>query len=128
MSRKVIKSENAPEAIGPYSQAIQVGNFLFTSGQIGINPETGNVVEGGIEQETHQVFKNLKAVLNEAGYTFKDVVKVTAFLGDLKNFGIFNKIYEEYLGDVKPARSTFQVAALPLGCSVEIEMIAIKSE
>ncbi len=128
MEKKIIKSDKAPKAIGPYSQAIQIGNFLYTSGQIGINPETGKVVDGGIEAETHQVFKNLKVVLEEAGFTFRDVVKVTAFLSDLKNFALFNKIYEQYLGDIKPARSTVEVSALPLGCSVEIEMVAIKGE
>ena len=122
--KNIINSSLAPKAIGPYSQAVLVDGFLFTSGQIGINPDTGKVVEGGIVNETHQVFKNLEAILNKAGFSFNDVIKVTVFLSDIGNFKKFNEIYEKYLGDVKPARSTFQVGALPLGCSVEIELVA----
>ncbi len=126
MEKRVIQTTKAPGAIGPYSQAICVENFLYTSGQIGMDPETGKVVEGGIVPETEQVFKNLKAILDEAGFSFENVVKVTAFLSDMGNFAKFNEIYEKHLGKVKPARSTVEVAKLPLGCNVEIELVAIK--
>lgn len=123
MSLKVIASEQAPKAIGPYAQAIQVGDLLFTSGQIPLNLE-GNVVEGGIEEQTRQVFANLRAVLAEAGATFSDVVKATVFMKDMNDFAAMNAIYGEVFGDHKPARSAVEVARLPRDVKVEIEVIA----
>jgi 2-iminobutanoate/2-iminopropanoate deaminase len=123
MSLKVIASEQAPKAIGPYAQAIQVGDLLFTSGQIPLNLE-GNVVEGGIEEQTRQVFANLQAVLAEAGATFSDVVKATVFMKDMGDFAAMNAIYGEVFGDHKPARSAVEVARLPRDVKVEIEVIA----
>lgn len=123
MSLKVIASEQAPKAIGPYAQAIQVGDLLFTSGQIPLNLE-GNVVEGGIEEQTKQVFANLKAVLAEAGASFSDVVKATVFMKDMNDFAAMNAIYGDVFGDHKPARSAVEVARLPRDVKVEIEVIA----
>ncbi|MEY4480423.1 MAG: hypothetical protein RLZZ267_1101 [Bacillota bacterium] len=123
MALTVIASEQAPKAIGPYSQAIQVGNFLFTSGQIPLNLE-GNVVEGGIEEQTRQVFANLQAVLAEAGCQFNDVVKATVFMKDMNDFAAMNAIYGEVFGAHKPARSAVEVARLPRDVFVEIEVIA----
>ena len=123
MSLKVIASEQAPKAIGPYAQAIQAGDLLFTSGQIPLNLE-GNVVEGGIEEQTKQVFANLQAVLAEAGATFSDVVKATVFMKDMNDFAAMNAIYGDVFGDHKPARSAVEVARLPRDVKVEIEVIA----
>lgn len=123
MALTVIASEQAPKAIGPYSQAIQVGNLLFTSGQIPLNLE-GNVVEGGIEEQTRQVFANLQAVLAEAGCQFSDVVKATVFMKDMNDFAAMNTIYGEVFGAHKPARSAVEVARLPRDVFVEIEVIA----
>jgi len=123
--RKVIYTEKAPKAVGPYSQAISTGNFLFTAGQVAIDPRTGKLVEGGIKEQTRQVMENLKAVLAEAAADFSKVVKTTVFLQDIKNFADFNQVYGEYFPSEPPARSTFQVGALPLGAMVEIEMIVL---
>lgn len=116
---------NAPEAIGPYSQAVVSGNFLFLSGQIPLNPETGDIVEGGIEQQTKQVMKNIFGVLDHCGVDFSHVVKTTIYLTDMKSFQQVNSVYSEWLGDYRPARSTVQVAALPLGVDIEIEVLAV---
>ena len=127
MGKKVINAATAPAAIGPYSHAIDTGlGFIFTSGQVPINPFTGELVEGGIEAQAEQVFLNLKAVLEESGTSFDKVVKTTVFLQDLKDFVIVNGIYAKYLGTEAPARSTVQVAGLPKGSLVEIEVIALK--
>jgi len=115
---------NAPKAIGPYSQATSHGNLVFLSGQIPLSPESGALIEGGIEKQTEQVLKNLQAVLAHAGLTFGHVLKTTIFLTDLSHFQIVNGIYEKALGGAKPARSTIQVAALPRGAVIEIEMVA----
>ena len=123
--RKVIYSEKAPKAVGPYSQAISTGNLLFTAGQVAIDPRTGKLVEGGIKEQTRQVMENLKAILAEAAADFSKVVKTTVFLQDIKNFADFNQVYGEYFPSEPPARSTFQVGALPLGAMVEIEMIVL---
>jgi len=123
MALTVIASEQAPKAIGPYSQAIQVGNLLFTSGQIPLNLE-GNVVQGGIDEQTRQVFANLQAVLAEAGCQFSDVVKATVFMKDMNDFAAMNAIYGEVFGNHKPARSAVEVARLPRDVAVEIEVIA----
>lgn len=127
MSKKIINSEAAPAAIGPYSHAIDTGlGLIFTSGQIPINPETNELVEGGIEAQTEQVFANLKEVLESSGSSFEKVVKVTVYLQDLKDFITVNKIYSKYLGIDSPARSAVQVAGLPKGSLIEIEVVALK--
>ena len=116
---------NAPAAVGPYSQAVSANGFLFLSGQIALNPETGQLAGAGIEEQTEQVLKNIHSVLKSQALDFGDVVKTTIFLTDLSNFKTVNGIYEKWLGNYKPARSTIQVAGLPLGAIVEIEMIAL---
>ncbi len=123
MTLERISTDRAPAAIGPYSQAIKFGNLLFTSGQIPLNPE-GQIVEGGIAEQTHQVFRNLKAVLEEAGAGFESVIKATVFIKDMNQFAQVNEIYATYFGDHKPARSTVEVARLPKDVLVEIELIA----
>lgn len=123
--KKVIHTDKAPKAVGPYSQAVQAGNFLFTAGQIPLDPATGKLVQGGIKEQTRRVMENLKAVLEAGGADFSKVVKSTVFLDDLKNFVHFNEIYGEYFPGDRPARSTFQVAGLPLGARIEIELIAL---
>ncbi|MFF2890622.1 RidA family protein [Paenibacillus sp. NPDC057967] len=120
---EVISTSEAPAAIGPYSQAIKLGGLLFTSGQIPLDA-SGALVEGGIEEQTHQVFRNLKAVLEEAGASFQDVVKATVFMKDMNQFATVNGIYASYFGDHKPARSAVEVARLPKDVFVEIEVIA----
>ncbi|MGN0592801.1 MAG: RidA family protein [Ruminococcus sp.] len=121
-----IYTKQAPDAIGPYSQAIKVGNLVYTSGQIAINPATGHVEATDIEGQSRQVMKNLEAVLAAAGCTFANVVKTTCFLKDVaKDFAAFNAIYAEALGDSKPARSCVGVAELPKGVLVEVEVIAV---
>lgn len=124
MNKYVADAPNAPKAIGPYSPAVLAGGFAFLSGQVPLHPETGQIVSEDIKEQTKQVMKNLSAVLNACGATFNDVVKSTIFLTDLGNFTAVNEIYAEALGQVKPARSTVQVSALPKGAKVEIEMIA----
>ena len=121
---KTINTPNAPGAIGPYSQAKVTGNLLFTAGQIPLVPLTGAMVTGSIEAQTEQVMANLAAVLAEAGATWAGVVKTTVFLTDLGDFAAFNAVYERLLEGAKPARSTVQVAALPRGAKVEIELVA----
>ena len=124
--KKVIATKNAPGAIGPYSQAIEVNGMLFISGQIPINPATGNIVEGGIYEQTEQVMKNLEGILTEAGYTFDNVVKSTCLLSDMANFGAMNEVYGKRLSENPPARAAFAVRTLPKEVLVEIEMIAAK--
>lgn len=127
MSKKVIQAVNAPKAIGPYSHAIDTGlGLIFTSGQIPIDPATGELVEGGIEAQTERVFRNLQAVLEEAGSSLDKVVKATVFLQDLKDFTAMNGVYGKFLGTDSPARSAVQVAGLPKGSLVEIEVVALK--
>ena len=121
---RTIQTSHAPAAIGPYSQAKVVGNLLFTAGQIPLVPETMEMVTGGIDAQTERVLQNLDAVLREAGTGWDRVVKTTVFLTDLADFAAFNAVYEQHLGAAKPARSTVQVAALPKGAKVEIELIA----
>lgn len=120
---QVIATDQAPAAIGPYSQAIKLGGLLFTSGQIPLD-SSGQLVEGGIEEQTHQVFRNLEAVLSVAGASFQDVVKATVFIKDMNQFAAVNGIYASYFGEHKPARSTVEVARLPKDVLVEIEVIA----
>ncbi len=123
--KTVIHTDKAPKALGPYSQAISTGNLLFTAGQVAIDPATGKLVEGGIRDQTRQVMENLRAILTAARTDFTKVVKSTVFLQDIKTFADFNKVYADYFPSEPPARSTFQVGALPLGAMVEIEMIAL---
>ncbi len=122
--RTVVSTSNAPAAIGPYSQAIRAGQFLFASGQLGLDPATGDLREG-IEAQTRQALANLQAVLAEAGASVANVVKTTIFLADLGHFATVNQLYGEVFGQEPPARSTVQVAALPKGGLVEIEVIAL---
>ncbi|MBW2615001.1 MAG: RidA family protein [Deltaproteobacteria bacterium] len=122
--KKPIHSDKAPKAVGPYSQAILTGNLVFTSGQVAIDPGPGKLIKGGIQEQTRQVMANLSAVLEAAGTDFSRVVKATVFLIDINDFTRFNEIYSEYFPSDPPARSAFQVAALPLGAMVEIEMVA----
>ena len=124
--KKVIATKNAPGAIGPYSQAIEVNGMLFISGQIPINPETGDIVEGGIYEQTEQVMKNLEGILTEAGYTFDNVVKSTCLLSDMANFAAMNEVYGRCFAQNPPARAAFAVRTLPKEVLVEIEMIAAK--
>ncbi|MCB0334538.1 MAG: Rid family detoxifying hydrolase [Bdellovibrionales bacterium] len=116
--------EGAPGAIGPYSQATVVGNLAFLSGQVPIDPSTGKLVDGDIEQQAEQVMSNLSNVLQGLGLSFADVAKTTILLADMKSFGTVNEIYAKWMGDAKPARATFAVAGLPLGAMIEVEMIA----
>lgn len=120
-----IASASAPKAIGPYSQAIRAGNTLYLSGQIPIDPATGNLVQGDFAAQVRRVLENLKSVLAAAGSDLGHVVKATVYLADLNNFQTLNTIYAEYFGDHKPARSTIGVAALPRGAGVEIDLIAV---
>jgi 2-iminobutanoate/2-iminopropanoate deaminase len=125
--KKAVSTKSAPAAIGPYSQAVRVGDFLYTSGQVGLDPATGALVEGGIETQTTRVLENLKAVLEAAGTDFAHVVKTTVFLKDMGDFAAMNAIYGKYFapeGVVAPARSTVEVARLPKDALVEIEAIA----
>lgn len=124
-SRTVITTENAPKAIGPYSVAIRTDGMLFCSGQVGINPATGEIVPGGLEAETRQVLSNLKNVLEAGGAGLESVVKTTVFLRDMADFPAMNAIYAEFFSSNPPARSTIAVAGLPKGALVEIEAIAL---
>ena len=124
MTVQSISTEAAPAAIGPYSQATIAGGFLFTAGQIPLDPQTMEVVVGDVVPQSKQVLANLDAVLKKAGCTWKDVVKTTVFLHDMADFPRFNEVYAAALGDARPARSTVQVAALPRGVAVEVELVA----
>ncbi|MFP3198443.1 MAG: RidA family protein [Thermoproteus sp.] len=124
--REVVYTKAAPEPIGPYSQAVKAGNLLFVSGQIPVDPKTGDVVKGGIREQTRQVLENIKAVLEAAGYGLSDVAMAFVFLADLSLFGQFNEVYAEYFREKPPARVTVQAAGLPRGVLVEIAVIAVK--
>jgi len=128
MSKEIIYTKNAPEPIGPYSQAIRITkdfqNLIFTSGQIAIDSSTGNIIEGGIKNQTHKVLENIKALLHEAGIEFQHVIKTTVFLKNMSDFAAMNEVYSEYFSISKPARSTVEVARLPKDVLVEIEVIA----
>ena len=127
--KKVISTENAPKAIGPYSQAIKLDNgLLFISGQTPIVPQTGKVIEGQIVEQTHQALNNIKAIVEEAGYTMKDIVKTTCLLNTMDDFAAMNEIYAQYFTENQPARATYAVEKLPLGVLVEIEARAYKAE
>ncbi len=125
MQKQIVVTDKAPKAIGPYSVAVKAGQFVFCSGQGGLDPATGAVVEGGIEAETRQVLKNLQVVLEASGSSIEQVVKTTVFLRDMKDFGKMNAIYADFFKDNFPARTTLQAAALPRNIAVEIEVIAL---
>jgi len=125
MNKEVIGTANAPKAIGPYEQAIKVGEFVYASGQIPLDPKTGHLVEGGIAVQTRRVMENLKGVVEAAGSSLERVVKATVFLKNIGDFAAMNEVYGEYLGQAKPARSTVAVADLPRGALVEIDLIAL---
>lgn len=126
MAKEVVYSANAPEPIGPYSQAIKVGNMLFLSGQVAIQKSSGNIITGNITDETHQVMKNMEDVLKAAGYDFTHVVKCTIFLSDMNNFPKVNEVYGAYFTNQPPARETVEVRRLPKDVNVEISCIAVK--
>ncbi len=123
MPKEIISTTNAPQAIGPYSQAVKTNNLMFISGQIPMDPTTGNLVEGSIEDEANQVLKNLKSICEAAGYSLDDAVKITIFLTDLGNFAVVNDVMKEHFSEPYPARATVEVSGLPLGVNVEIEAI-----
>ena len=125
MKRSIVATDDAPQAIGPYSQANSAGDFVFTAGQVGVDPAKGEMVGGGIQAQTRQAFKNLEAVLKAAGSSLDRVVKATVFLADMNDFAAMNEVYAEFLGENPPARTTIQAGALPLGALVEIDMIAM---
>lgn len=127
MNRQAISTAGAPSAVGPYSQAIAMGDLVFCSGQVGLDPATGLLVDGGLEPQAERALRNLAAVLEAAGCTFADVVKTTCFLTDINDFAAFNAVYARFISDPPPARSTFAVAALPKAASVEIEAIAVRA-
>jgi len=124
MIKRTIQTEQAPAAIGPYSQAIRIGDFLYTSGQIALDPESGMFLSGEIEEETEQTLKNISAILQAGGVNFEDVIKTTVYLSDLNDFTRMNQVYEKYFSKNKPARACVQVAALPKGAKIEIDAIA----
>ena len=123
--KRVIHSEEAPRAVGPYSHAVQAMGLVFTAGQVAIDPASGKMVKGGIEAQTLQVMANLGAVLKAAGTGFPNVVKATVYLKDMNDFARFNEIYGSFFPSEPPARSTFQVSALPLGALVEVDLVAL---
>ena len=122
--KQAIHTDKAPAAVGPYSQAIDTGSTLYLSGQLGLDPAKGNLVEGGVQAQAHQAFKNIEAVLAQAGLTTDHIVKVMVLLADIQDFAAVNEVYATYFSQPYPARSAFAVAALPLGGLVEIEVIA----
>ncbi len=125
MKKRIIQTDQAPAAIGPYSQAVRVDNFLYTSGQIALDPQSGEFLSGEIEQETERTIENISAILTAGGLSLDNVIKTTVYLTDLSHFTRMNHIYEKYFSGNKPARACVQVAALPKGAKVEIEAIAI---
>jgi 2-iminobutanoate/2-iminopropanoate deaminase len=123
--REIVSTEKAPAAVGPYSQGVRAGDFVFTAGQVPLDPETGRLVEGGIEEQTRQVMQNLSQVLEAAGSSLTNVVKTTIFVTDIGDFATVNQVYGSFFPANPPARSTVQVAALPVGARVEIEAVAM---
>ena len=124
MDKKIITTSEAPAAIGPYSQAIRIGEFLYTSGQISLDPKSMELITGNIEVETERVLKNIEAILNADGLNLNNIIKTTVYLTDLSEFGRMNQVYEKFFVETKPARACVQVAALPKGAKVEIDAIA----
>lgn len=127
MGKEIIYTNKAPKPIGPYSQAVKIGPWLFVSGQLPIDPVTNNIVEDDIDGQTRRVFENIKAILESCGYTFNDIVKITVYLVDLNDFQKFNEVYKLYFEKNAPARTTVQVSALPRGARVEIDVIAYRN-
>ncbi len=126
MPKKIHDVASAPAPVGPYSVVTEANGFVFVSGQVGVDTSVGELVAGGVEPETHQIMRNLGAILGDVGLGYSDIVKTTIFLADIADFPVVNVAYGEYVADAKPARSTVQVAALPLGVQVEIEVIAAR--
>lgn len=124
--KKIISTDQAPAAIGPYSQAVEAGNTLYISGQIPLDPQSGEIVPGGINEQTEQVMKNIGAILNKAGYTYENVVKSTVLLKNMSDFKVMNDIYGKFYSSNPPARAAYEVACLPLNVLIEIETIAVK--
>jgi 2-iminobutanoate/2-iminopropanoate deaminase len=128
MNRETVHTDKAPKAIGPYAQAIIAGGFVYTAGQIPVDPATGDMVEGGITAQTRRVLENLKCVLEAAGSSLNQVVKATVFLREMADFAAMNEVYAGYFGDVRPARSTVAVSELPRGALIEIDLVAVVKE
>jgi 2-iminobutanoate/2-iminopropanoate deaminase len=126
VTKRQIVTSSAPAAMAVYSQAIDAGGFVFCAGQIGLDPESGKLVEGGVQPQADRALRNLRGVLDAAGLTLEDVVKTTCFLADIADFAAFNEVYARFFGDAPPARSTFAVAALPGGARIEVEAIAAR--
>ncbi len=124
--KRIIQTPHAPAAIGPYSQAVEAGGTLYISGQIPLDPQTMKIVEGGIQEQTEQVLKNIGAILNEAGYSYGNVVKSTCLLSDMSNFKAMNEVYSRFYAENAPARAAFAVKELPMGVLIEIESIAVR--
>lgn len=124
--KKIIKTQNAPAAVGPYSQAVQVNDTLYISGQVPVDPATGKVVVGGVAEQTARVLENIGAILEEAGYAYGDVIKCTCLLSDMASFTAMNQVYAKYFPKQMPARAAFAVKELPLGALIEIEAVAVK--
>ena len=125
MKKKIVHTDDAPAAVGPYSQAVKIGKLVYTAGQIPLDPATGKMVEGDVQAQTDQVLQNLQAVLEAAGSSLSNVVKTTVFLQDMADFAAMNEVYGRYFDKKPPARSAVEVAALPLGAQVEIEAVAL---
>ena len=125
MTKEIISTENAPQAIGPYSQAVKAGNLIFISGQVPLNPKTGDLVTESIEDQARQVLYNVKSICEAAGQSLDDIVKISIFLTDLSNFAVVNDVMKEYFSEPYPARATVEVSGLPLGVNVEIEAIVL---
>ena len=125
MTKEIISTENAPQAIGPYSQAVKAGNLMFISGQIPLDPKTGDLVSQSIEDQAKQVLENVKSICEAAGCSLNDIVKISIFLTDLSNFAVVNDMMKEYFSEPYPARATVEVSGLPLGVNVEIEAIVL---
>lgn len=126
MTLRAITTGGAPGAIGPYSQAIDAGNFVFVAGQVGLDPASGELVDGGVEAQAERALRNISAILDAAGLSMTDVVKTTCLLADIADFAAFNAVYARFVGDPPPARATYAVAALPRGALIEIETIAAR--
>jgi 2-iminobutanoate/2-iminopropanoate deaminase len=125
MQRTIVSTKGAPAAVGPYSQAVRFGGLVYTAGQLGMDPQTGKLVEGGVQAQTRQALTNIQAVLAEAGTSLQNVIKTTVFLQDMGDFHAMNEVYAQFFSEAPPARSAVQAAALPLGGLVEIEAVAI---
>lgn len=125
MTKEIVHSDDAPAAVGPYSQAVKIGDLIYSAGQVALDPATMKLVEGGVEAQTEQVLKNLQAVLTAAGSSLAHVIKTTVFLADMNDYKAVNGVYARYFTESPPARSAVQVAALPLGALVEIEVVAL---